>query len=145
MRKVKMDAVERLEKYIKEKGLKNTPERRRVIEAAKSIKGHFDTEKLYFAAAKLNKRVSRASVYRTVPLLVKAGVLYEGMMKDGRTIYEYADDYRHHDHMLCVKCGAIIEFEDKDIEKLQERVSRKHGFTMTGHGLVLKGICSKCR
>lgn len=140
-----MDAVEKLNSYIKERGLKNTPERKRVIEAAKSIKGHFDTERLFSAAQKLNKSVSRASVYRTVPLLVKAGVLHEGMMKDGKTMYEYSDDYHHHDHMLCVRCGAIFEFEDDEIEALQERVSKKHGFKMTGHGLVIKGICSRCR
>ncbi|HDQ25620.1 MAG TPA: transcriptional repressor [bacterium] len=139
-----MDAQEKFENFIRKKGLKNTSERKRVIEAVKSLKGHFDTEKLYSAVKRLNKNVSRASVYRTVPLLAAAGVVHESMHKDGRTMYEYSSDYHHHDHMLCIKCGRIIEFEESGIEGLQEKVCRKHRFKMTGHGLVIKGICDKC-
>lgn len=139
-----MDSDRLLKNYIEKKGLKNTAERREVLDAIKKISGHFDADNLLVYLKKLDLKISRASVYRTIPLFVDAGIISESLQRDGRTVYEYGHEKSHHDHMICVKCGKLIEFSDPLIEKHQEEICKKHKFKMTGHKLEIKGVCGHC-
>ena len=140
-----MDKKEAFSSFLEKKSLKKTHGRDLIVKAAASIKGHFDAEQLMDEVRKSDNKVSRASVYRTIPLLVKAQIVEESIQKDGRRIYEFSDGHGHHDHMICVKCGAIIEFHDDVIEKHQKLMAKKYNFEMTGHRMEIKGICSRCR
>jgi len=140
-----MDKGKTFSSFLEKKSLKKTHGRDLIVKAAASIKGHFDAEQLLDTVKKSDSKVSRASVYRTIPLLVKAEIVEESIQKDGRRIYEFSRGNGHHDHMICVKCGAILEFHDNVIEKHQELIAKKYNFEMTGHRMEIKGICSRCR
>ncbi|PKL90632.1 MAG: transcriptional repressor [Candidatus Goldiibacteriota bacterium HGW-Goldbacteria-1] len=140
-----MDKDKSFSSFLEKKSLKKTRGRDIIVKAAASIKGHFDAEQLLDAVKKIDVKTSRASVYRTIPLLVKAEIVEESIQKDGRRIYEFSQGNGHHDHMICVKCGAILEFHDNVIEKHQELIAKKYNFKMTGHRLEIKGLCSRCK
>ncbi len=92
-----------------------------------------------------DRRVGYATVYRTLKLLTECGVANERRFGDGLTRYELADETTHHDHLICVECGDIVEFEESRIEDLQEKVARKYGFELRSHKHELYGICPACR
>jgi len=105
--------------YLKSKKLKFTPEREAILKKVFSLHEHFDVEKLY---EKLDKRISRATIYRTLSLLVKSKLVEELFRCQDKVSYERIFGHKHHDHMLCIKCGKVIEFREEKIEKLQEAV-----------------------
>jgi Fur family ferric uptake transcriptional regulator len=140
-----MDSSGMLKSYIEKKGLKKTAERSVVLDVIKKIQGHFDAEGLLSQANKRNSKISRASAYRTINLFVEAGIIKESLLRGGRKVYEYGPEKTHHDHMICEKCGRLIEFSDTMIEKHQRSICKRHKFQMTGHKLEIKGICSSCR
>jgi len=140
-----MDSSEVLTSFIKKNGLKKTSVRHLLLDLIKKKSGHFDVEELLLGIKQKNLKVSRASVYRTLHLLVGAGLINKSLQRDGRTVYEYSSEKTHHDHMICVKCGKLIEFSDSLIEKHQKEICKKHKFVMTGHKLEIKGICSLCK
>ena len=129
---------------LREKGLKFTPERRTILEGVFSLHGHFDADQLYERLKKQNRRLSHASIYRTFPLLVKRNLISEALSCQGRASYEHILGHRHHDHMVCVECGRIIEFENGEIERLQNEACRKYGFVPVAHKLGIRGYCRKC-
>ena len=90
-------------------------------------------------------KVGYATVYRTLKLLAECGVANERRFGDGLTRYELADDTTHHDHLICVQCGEITEFEEPRIEELQEKIARKHGFRLRTHKHELYGVCPRCQ
>ncbi|MBN2160805.1 MAG: transcriptional repressor [Spirochaetes bacterium] len=139
-----MDKTELFNHFLAEKSLKKTQGRDNIVKTAASMKGHFDAEQLLSAVKKKDSKISRASVYRTLPLLVKAELVKESIQKDGRRIYEFSQGHGHHDHMLCVQCGEIIEFRDDVIEQRQKQIAEKYNFKMTDHRLEIRGLCSKC-
>jgi Fur family ferric uptake transcriptional regulator len=131
--------------YLKSQGLRFTPERRLILEGIASINGHFDVEKLY---AKLHRKageISLATIYRTLPHLIKSGLIKEVMRCQDRPQYEKSFGYPHHDHLVCIKCGRVIEFKDDVIENLQNRVCRRFGFKPIEHRLGIRGYCRNCR
>ena len=131
--------------YLKGKGFKYTPERKKIVEGIFSLHGHFNVEELYERFRKQGRGISRASIYRAIPLLTESGLIRESIRDGGKGKYEHVYGHGHHDHLVCVKCGKIIEFVDEGIEKLQERVYRKHNFAPAEHKLVIRGYCSRCR
>lgn len=131
--------------FLKAEGMKFTPERKIVLQEVFLMHRHFDTEELFQVLYKKRKRVSRASVYRILPLLVKAGLIAETLRCLGRTSYEHIFGHSHHDHMICVNCGKVIEFKDDKIEELQDRICRKYDFKASEHRLGIKGYCRRCR
>lgn len=139
-----MDLILAFNDYLEKQAMKKTAGRDVILKAVSSLKGHFDADELLAASKKKNSGVSRASVYRTIPLLVKAGLLNESVQRGGRRVYEASAGRDHHDHMVCTNCGAIIEFRNDEIEKLQETVGKSYGFNITGHSMELKGICRRC-
>lgn len=140
-----MEAKEnRLGEYLGKNGLKYTGERKAVMACVSGIKGHFDIETVYLRLKNKGDKASRASVYRSIPILLKSGTIREAFRDKSGIKYEYSQGKGHHDHMECVKCGKVVEFMSEEIEKLQDAVSRKYGFVLTGHSMELKGLCRTC-
>lgn len=130
--------------FLREKGLKFTKEREAIVDEVLSRKGHFDLEELHIAMKRDGSRVSRASIYRTLPLLLESGVLEEVERTDKHAHYEHTPAREHHDHMLCVSCGKVIEFYSGALERLQARLCTEQEFDGIGHTLEIKGYCKKC-
>ncbi len=121
------------------RGLRMTDQRRIVAKVIGDAMDHPDVEELYARAAKLDPKISLATVYRTVKLFEEAGILEKHEFGDGRARYEDAER-DHHDHLIDVNTGAVIEFVDPDIEALQERIAARLGYRLIGHRLELLGV-----
>ncbi len=121
------------------RGLRMTDQRRIVAKVVGDAMDHPDVEELYARAAKLDPKISLATVYRTVKLFEEAGILEKHEFGDGRARYEDAER-DHHDHLIDVNTGAVIEFVDPDIEALQERIAARLGYRLIGHRLELLGV-----
>jgi Fur family transcriptional regulator, ferric uptake regulator len=131
--------------YLKKKNLKLTAQRDLILDTFLSHRGHISAEELFQKARAKQSHVGFATVYRTLKHLTQCGLARELDFGDGRTQYEPEFERQHHDHMICTKCGAYIEFLNPQIEELQEQVSRKHGFKITSHRMQLYGLCQKCQ
>jgi Fur family ferric uptake transcriptional regulator len=107
--------------------------------------GHVPVDALVARVREQDPRVSIATVYRTMKLLVECGLATARHFGDGGTRYEPAIRRHHHDHLICTRCGAIVEFESERIEELQDRVARRHGFEVEHHRLEIYGRCARCR
>jgi Fur family transcriptional regulator, ferric uptake regulator len=130
--------------YMTKKGLRSTDQRRLIVETFFRSDNHVSIEELLAQVRAKDRRVGYATVYRTLKLLAECGVAHERRFGDGLTRYELADDVAHHDHLICVACGNITEFEEPRIEELQERVAREYGFELRSHKHELYGICASC-
>lgn len=135
----------RLSSYITEKGLKSTRQRDLIADTFLAQEGHLNVEELLERVRALDARISAATVYRTMKLLSECGLASARRFDDGQTRYEAAIGRDHHDHLICTRCHAIIEFEDERIEKLQQLVAQQHGFIVTHHKLELYGLCAQCQ
>jgi Fur family ferric uptake transcriptional regulator len=134
-----------LNAYMLKKGLRSTDQRRLIVETFFRFDNHVSIEELLARVRSKDPRVGYATVYRTLKLLAECGVANERKFGDGLTRYELADESSHHDHLICVECGAIVEFEDDAIEKLQEEIATRHGYALRSHKHELYGVCPKCR
>ncbi|MEZ5754417.1 MAG: Fur family transcriptional regulator [Paracoccaceae bacterium] len=121
------------------KGLRMTDQRRVVARVIGDAEDHPDVEELYARAARIDPRISIATVYRTVKLFEEAGILDKLEFGDGRARYEDAER-DHHDHLIDVNSGDVIEFVDPEIEALQERIAARLGYRLVGHRLELLGV-----
>jgi Fur family ferric uptake transcriptional regulator len=131
--------------YLKSKSLKLTAQRELILLVFLGQRGHISAEELYQKAKEKKSGVGFATVYRTLKHLTQCGLARELDFGDGRIQYEPDFNRQHHDHMICTRCGAYIEFLNPQIEELQEQVSRKHGFKITSHRMQLYGLCQKCQ
>lgn len=138
------DPAEVLNRYIARHGLKATRQRTLIFETFYAAGGHLSAEELLERVRLEDPKISQATVYRTLRLLTECGLAEARNFGDGQTRYEIASD-EHHDHLICTECGRIEEFEDPEIEALQEKVARAHGFEMTYHKMELYGVCPECR
>ncbi|MEL6840337.1 MAG: Fur family transcriptional regulator [Pseudomonadota bacterium] len=120
-------------------GLRMTDQRRTIAAVLEAAEDHPDVEELYKRAAAADPRISLATVYRTVKLFEEAGILDKHEFGDGRARYEAADR-DHHDHLIDVQSGDVIEFMDEEIEELQEKIAHKLGYRLMGHRLELYGV-----
>jgi Fur family ferric uptake transcriptional regulator len=134
-----------LSSYIERRGLKHSRQRELVADAFFATPGHVSVEELVARARARDPRVSVATVYRTVKLLVESGLATARQFGGGQTRYEAAAGKAHHDHLICTACGEIVEFADEQIEALQALVARRHGFEVESHKLELYGRCDRCR
>jgi Fur family ferric uptake transcriptional regulator len=121
------------------KGLRMTEQRRTIAAVLEESKDHPDVEELYARASARDSAISLATVYRTVKLFEEAGILDKLEFGDGRARYEDAER-DHHDHLIDINSGEVIEFMDPEIEKLQEKIAEKLGFRLMGHKLELYGV-----
>lgn len=122
-----------------EKGLRMTDQRRIIARILDEAEDHPDVEDLYARAAAVDPRISIATVYRTVKLFEEAGILERREFGDGRARWESAER-DHHDHLIDLSSGEVIEFVDAEIERLQERIAAKLGYRLKGHRLELYGV-----
>lgn len=134
-----------MSEYLSGRGLKSTRQRDVVLDAFVSAGRHLSAEELYLLVKKSNPGIGYATVYRTLKLLAEAGLADERRFEDGFTRYEYNASDGHHDHLICTRCGRIIEFENERIEQLQQDVARKNRFKVQSHKLELYGLCSDCQ
>ena len=129
---------DRIEKLCVEKGLRMTDQRRIIARVLSEADDHPDAEELHRRASAEDNRISLATVYRTVRLFEDAGIIERHDFRDGRSRYEEAPD-EHHDHLIDMNSGEVIEFYDEEIERLQEAIARKLGYKLVDHRLELYG------
>jgi Fur family ferric uptake transcriptional regulator len=128
-----------LEELCAERGMRMTDQRRVIARILQDSDDHPDVEELYRRSSKIDPRISISTVYRTVKLFEDEGIIERHDFRDGRSRYETVPD-EHHDHMIDLNTGHVIEFRSAEIEALQERIAREHGFRLVGHRLELYGI-----
>jgi Fur family ferric uptake transcriptional regulator len=131
--------MDRIEQQCIEKGMRMTDQRRVVARVLSAAEDHPDVEELYHRAAAVDPNISLATVYRTVRLFEEAGVVERHDFGDGRSRYEEAGN-DHHDHLINIKTGQVIEFFDAEIEKMKEALAEKLGYKLVGHKLELYGV-----
>lgn len=129
----------KIENLCNAKGLKMTGQRRVIAQTISEASDHPDVEEIYNRAAKKDEKISIATVYRTVRMFEEAGIIAKHDFGDGRARYEEASD-EHHDHLIDVKSGKVIEFHNDEIEALQEAVAKKLGYKLIGHRLELYAV-----
>ena len=129
----------RLERLCIEKGMKMTGQRRLIARVLSESEDHPDVEAVYRRASELDPKISIATVYRTVRLFEEANILDRHDFGDGRARYEEAP-LEHHDHLIDVRSGRVLEFQDEEIERLQKKIARKLGFELIDHRLELYGV-----
>jgi len=137
---------EEFTRFLRKKNLKVTRARLDLIDLIADYNKHFEIEELVnWIASRTDKRVSRSTIYRTIKLLEEFGAIREVIKKDNKTIYEFVVGRSHHDHLVCLKCGKIIEFVNEEIENLQNEICKLYGFKPTHHRLEIFGLCRECQ
>ena len=131
-----------IEKKCISKGVKLTEQRKIIARVMSESDDHPDVDELYKRVSKIDSKISIATVYRTVKLFEESGILTKHEFKGGKARYETLNE-SHHDHLIDIKTGEIIEFVDDEIEKLQEKVAEKYGYKLVDHKLQLYGIKKK--
>lgn len=137
--------AERLSGYLSGHGFKSTRQRDIIVKIFSEAGRHLSAEELLALVKKTEPGIGYATVYRTLKLLSSAGLAHERRFEDGFTRYELSEANAHHDHLICTKCGLIIEFENSQIEQLQQVVAKRNRFFVTSHKLEMYGLCSECR
>ena len=136
--------VEIFRGYLAENGLRMTQERKAIVTEVFRMSGHFDADDLLVRFREGGSPVSRATIYRTLSHLHDSGLLRKVVVGHNQALYERKHGRDHHDHLICLDCGTIIEFTNPVIEKEQEKVCREHRFTETRHVHQVLGYCRAC-
>lgn len=134
-----------LHEHMTKRGLRSTNQRNLIVETFFQAPNHISIEELLAQVRQQDPRVGYATVYRTLKLLTECGVAFERKFGDGLTRYELADEHSHHDHLICVECGKIVEFEEPRIEELQEKIALRYGFELKSHKHEMYGTCAECQ
>jgi len=129
---------------ISEEGLKTTRQREEVLNVFLNSSGHKSLAQIYAQVAKTNPKIGYTTVYRTLRLLTRLGLATQRKFADGETRFEPASEGSHHDHLICLDCGKIIEFEDPTLEALQNGIAQRHRFKISHHRMELYGRCEEC-
>ena len=127
----KKDQLEAFKEILKSEGLKFTPQRSLVFDECIRDRGHRECDQIHMALSRHN--ISKATVYRTIDMLVKYNIIRKMDIGDGRFRYERKLDRKHHDHMICIESGDIIEFVSDEIENIQNKIAKKHGYKIVKH------------
>lgn len=130
--------------FMSQKGLNTTSQRKVIAEAFFDFPGHHSLEEFYHHIQKQDAGIGQTTVYRTLKLLCEAGLATEIQFSDNITRYEVARPNAHHDHMICLSCGKIVEICDSRIENLQKEIAAANGFALKGHSHNLYGLCAEC-
>ena len=125
--------------------MKCTPARLSIFKEVYSSSEHFDADEIYFRLRSEKKRVSRATVDRTLDLLVENGFVSKVNVGQSQVHFENTLAQKHHEHLVCTQCGKIIEFNNKLLEEEQNRICKEYGFLPTKHNLIVFGLCDKCQ
>lgn len=142
---VALTPQQRFEEYLQSKSMRNTEQRRSLLQHVFSHHDHFDVDDLIEQLPSKGQQgyVSRPTVYRTLNEFVDAGLLRKFEL-DGRSVYEHDYGYPEHDHLYCQKCQRLIEFQSDELAKLLKLVAEEHRFRINGHRLIVSGICEPC-
>lgn len=132
-------------KHFQKAGLKRSSQRDLILEVFLETKGHFSSEELYQLVKQKDPSIGFTTVYRTLKLLTESGLAQQVNFDDGRTRYERNYQDRHHDHLICVECGNLIEFYSEAIENMQDRIAESYKFKPTHHSLRIFGLCASCQ
>jgi len=131
--------------YLVRNGMKSTVQRDLIVTEFFHVNGHVSAEELHSRLRREHSSIGLATVYRTLKILCMAGLAHERRFKDGFTRYEFAGtEDRHHDHIVCVSCARVEEFENDEIEEIQKKIAQKHKFKMLDHRLEIYGLCREC-
>lgn len=130
--------------FLKSKNLKLTSQREEILNYFLKVDRHLSVEDLYSIVRKKDPNIGQATVFRTLKLLGEAGLAGEVRLGDKRVRYEHKYGHQHHDHLICMKCGKLIEAMEPEIEKLQERLCKKFGFAPEKHKMEIFGTCKNC-
>lgn len=131
--------------HIQRAGLRRTAQRDLILETFLRTDEHLTSEDLYRLVHRVDPSVGHTTVYRTLKLLIEAGLAREVRFGDNKTYYEHHYNHEHHDHMICTQCGKVLEFFSQAIEDLQDQMAAKFGFRPTHHSLRLWGLCAECQ
>jgi len=129
---------------ISEEGLKATKQRAEILNIFFNSPGHQNLSEIYTQVMKTNPKIGYTTVYRTLKLLTRLGLAAQRKFADGETRYEPTPEGNHHDHLICLECGKIMEFEDEALETLQNRIADRHHFKIYHHRMELYGQCGDC-
>lgn len=136
----------RLASYMAQKGLRSTAQRRLIVDTFFEGTSHVTIEDLLSVVRAHDRGIGYATVYRTLKLLAECGVASERRFEDGLSRYELADEASaHHDHLICLGCGKIVEFEEPRIESLQDEIAARYGFAVSSHKHEMYGTCRECQ
>jgi len=131
--------------YIRRRGLRQTPERETIVREIFRLHEHFDVDELYLRLAQQDLKVSKASIYRTLPLLVDCGLIREVEYTDGHWHYEHIYGHPHHCHLRCAACGRLVEFQEPLLFEIEKNLQEKYGYTIKDHVLTVLGYCPQCQ
>lgn len=131
-----------LDQYLESHNLKQTQQRKVIVEHFLRINAHVDAEELHRRVREDGHDIGLATIYRTLNLLKDAGIVDQQSFQDGRSVFEVASPDSHHDHLICTACGKVIEFEDPEIEALQIKMAAHYNMTLKSHRLDLYGTCN---
>ncbi len=131
-------------RWISGEGLKATKQREEVLNIFLHSHGHKNLAQIYAQVMKVNPKIGYTTVYRTLKLLTRSGLAVQRKFADGETRYEPTSGRSHHDHLICLQCGKIIEFEDQTLEALQNGIAQRHRFKIFHHRMELYGRCEEC-
>ena len=132
-------------KYLERRGLKLTAERQAVFDELFVRHEHFEADELLVRLRSKHKKISRATIYRTLDLLVDSGIVGRVRIRESGYRYERLRAGEHHDHLICNECGRVLEFFEPKIESLQDEVCERYGFLALSHSHQMRGICRQCR
>lgn len=133
-----------LNQYLRKKGIRYSEQRNKVFEVFLNTERHLTANELYGIVRKKHPAIGYATVYRAMKVITEAGIADEIEFGDGAKRFEHKYGHEHHDHLICVKCGKFVEVMNFQIEKLQKKLARQHGFILMRHKMHLFGICRKC-
>lgn len=133
-----------LRSRISEGGLKATRQREEIFQIFRRSPGHKSLAQVYALVSKANPKIGHTTVYRTLKLLTRLGLAEERKFADRETRYEPTSGGKHHDHLVCTRCGRILEFEDDGLEDLQKRIAEGYRFQVFHHRMELYGLCAEC-
>ncbi len=137
--------IERFRNFIKKRGLKYTPEREEILREILEVEDHFDVESLYLRLKTKNSKISKASIYRTIPLLIEAGYIQEVYKQGGHSFYEVTLNKIPHLHFICITCGRVDEVIDGRLNTLIKEHEREKNYKLLTYHLEIFGVCSECR
>ena len=134
----------RLKSFMKQKGFKSTRQRDLITSEFFKCEDHITADDLYRIINKKHKEIGSTTVYRTLKLLEESGLATARVFADQLTRYEPVSEDEHHDHLICLDCGSITEFEDPKLERLQEKIASDFGFSIVDHKMEFYGYCKDC-
>ncbi|NIA08339.1 MAG: transcriptional repressor [Nitrospiraceae bacterium] len=130
--------------YLQKHGLRYTQEREQIIKAIFSTHDHFDVDMLYLAMRQKGIRISKASIYRIMPLLIDAGLIQDVFFEGGRVYYEHTYGHEPHCHLRCIECGKIEEFVEPRLKDIEKDLAERFGYKILKSNLEVKGFCPEC-